>query len=365
MKRYVKLYKYCDSIEHEFCNRKIWYEIKRGYCDLINKISMTGSLILNRSLFLQMDLCNEYMNRLLKIRSSWITEQLIYMETGKSVELASAAIYTEDVNGTNVSVLIVDVLDIDAKYLSSYGYQQIDEAGIKFTPAVTKHSYTNMLYKTYVDWNDLVSLNDVKEDVLQFVTETDLLEFENSVVAILDTIVSACTEYGNIIEDDTECINFGRLSDACLDSIACGLKKVTKDHNLKSRYVYAIISDFIMYDTRTVFGYVDHLYITVDNIMTIFKREVVYYDILLSDDESEKSELIDEYYIRFGEPFTVWQINKDYVFDEERMDSVVYNGEIYYCIESHRSTEYFDYSKWKSVDADTIEKNLMNFKEKQ
>ena len=330
-------------------------------------MSLTGTLLSSRLLFLQMDLCDEYMNRLLKIRLSWIAEQLIYMETGKSVEIASAAIYTEDVNGAIVSVLIVDVLDTDVSGLLDCGYCHVNMFTMNFLPSTIRYNYTNMLYKTYAGWHGFASICDAKEDIIEFVTETDVVEFVNIIISILDVIISTCMEYGNIdINDNSpERVSFNTPNNACLVAMTTNLRKLAKKHNLKSRHMCVVISDFIEYDTRTVFACIDHLYYIANSLMDIFEREIAYYDILFATDETEKLELIDEYYTKFGQPFTVWQTNKDYVFDDERMDSVVYNGEIYYCIESHKSTECFDYGKWKSVNADTVEKNLINFKEKQ
>lgn len=364
MKKYVKLYKFCDRIEQGLRNRVTWHEIKYKYYDLINSMSLTGTLLSSRSFFLQMDLCNEYMNRLLKIRLSWIAEQLIYLETGKSVEIVSAAIFTEYITGAPTSILFIDVLDENVGSLFDHGYYQIDTTNLNFMPTITKHNYTNTLYKTHTDWDELVSLNDVKEDILQFVTGTNLVEFDNVVIAIFDIIASACIEYGSIDINDYSVtrIRFSSLNERCSDAITSSLKKLAKDHGIKLRYIYVIISDFIMHDVRTVFGRIDYLYSVVDNIKDIFRREIAYYNILLSDNESEKFELIDEYYTEFGEPFTVWQADKDYVFDEEHIDSVVYNRNMYCCIESHKATKEFDHSKWKSISAGTVWKNIKNFK---
>lgn len=167
-------------------------------------------------------------------------------------------------------------------------------------------------------------------------------------------------DYGNIyIRDDcAERVDFNSPDGNCLVAITNNIRKLTNEHNLRLRHVYVIISDFIMYDVRTVFGCIEYLHGIVTRLMNIFEREKAFYDILLSDDESNKADLIDEYYTRFGEPFTVWESNKDYMFDEEHVDSVVYNGKIYFCLESHRSTDEFDYNKWKNVNAETYLENI-------
>lgn len=359
MKNYVTLYKYYDQFNKQIVGATT-------YCEFANNMTSTETELASRSLFLQMDLTNEYLNRLLKIRLVWLTERLIILETGKTVEIASAAMYHEDINGDTIPVLIVDVLDTDAEILLKHGYADMGELSTKSTPPSIRCNYTNMLYNTHTNsrcdfaFYHNFSVYDVKGDIFDFITKTDIREFETVVISILETIISTCMDYGNIyIRDDcAERVDFNSPDGNCLVAITNNIRKLTNEHNLRLRHVYVIISDFIMYDVRTVFGCIEYLHGIVTRLMNIFEREKAFYDILLSDDESNKADLIDEYYTRFGEPFTVWESNKDYMFDEEHVDSVVYNGKIYFCLESHRSTDEFDYNKWKNVNAETYLENI-------